>query len=114
MPRGPRRMTMDWYRFVYGASYRLGFTPWDRGVPASGLVELVEGLQALPRGRALDLGCGTGTNSIYLCRKGWTATGVDLEPRALDGARRHAERAGVAPTFVEGDVTRLSELGIGT
>lgn len=104
---------MEWYRFVYEASYRLGFKPWDRGVPASGLVELVEGRGALPPGRALDLGCGTGINTIYLCKNGWKSTGVDMMPRALDAARRNAARSGVSPTFVEGDVTRLRELDLG-
>ena len=104
---------MDWYAFVYRASYRLGFTPWDEGVPASGLVALVEGPDALPRGRALDLGCGTGTNSIYLCKNGWTTTGVDMVPGALEAARRRAARASAAATFVEGNVTRLQDLGIG-
>jgi SAM-dependent methyltransferase len=104
---------MDWYRLVYGASYRLGFTPWDRGTPASGLVDLVEGPNALPRGRALDLGCGSGTNTIFLCKHGWEATGVDLVPRALEAARRNAARSGVSPRLVLGDVTRLRDLNLG-
>lgn len=101
---------MEWYNFVYRASYRLGFTPWDRGKPASGLVELVEGPNALRPGRALDLGCGSGNNTIYLSRNGWDATGIDMVASALNVARKNAERAGVHPRFVEGDVTRLSEL----
>jgi SAM-dependent methyltransferase len=104
---------MDWYRFVYGACYRLGFTPWDRGVPASGLVGLVDGPSALPPRRALDLGCGTGTNTIFLSTHGWQATGVDMVPRALEAARRNAGEAHVSPSFVAGDVTRLEELDLG-
>jgi 2-polyprenyl-3-methyl-5-hydroxy-6-metoxy-1,4-benzoquinol methylase len=71
----------------------LGFTPWDRGIPASGLVAIVEGPNALAIGRAIDLGCGSGTNSIYLCQHRWTVTAVDMEPRAVRAARRNAEAA---------------------
>jgi cyclopropane fatty-acyl-phospholipid synthase-like methyltransferase len=104
---------MDWYRLVYGASYRLGFTPWDRGTPASGLVDLVAGPSALPRGRALDLGCGSGTNTIYLCKHGWETTGVDMVPRALDEARQNAARSGVSPRLILGDVTCLRDIDLG-
>jgi SAM-dependent methyltransferase len=101
-----------WYRFVYRTAYRIGFTPWDRGVPAPELTGLLEGPSALPPGRALDIGCGAGVNSIYLAQHGWAVTGVDLVPEALAAARRRAETAGVTPTFLLGDVTRLEELGL--
>lgn len=44
---------MEWYSVVYRASYRLGFTPWDRGKPAAGLVDLVEGPMACGPGEPL-------------------------------------------------------------
>ncbi len=98
----------------YRVLYRLGITPWDRGEMSPELVELVEGPNPLPPGRALDLGCGRGRQSIYLARKGWRVTGVDYVARALETARRRAADAGVAPTWVRGDVSRLEELGIGS
>jgi SAM-dependent methyltransferase len=64
-------------------------------------------------GRCLDLGCGTGTDTIYLATHGWDVTGVDTVPKALAIARRDASAAGVAPHFVQGDVTRLHDLGVG-
>jgi SAM-dependent methyltransferase len=60
---------------------------------------------------ALDLGCGTGDSSIYLARHGWKVTGVDFVPRALDRAR--AKAADLSVTFVQADVTHLSQAGIG-
>jgi SAM-dependent methyltransferase len=74
---------------------------------------MVEGPARLPPGRALDLGCGTGTSSIYLARHGWEVTGVDFVGGAIATARHRAEAAGVALRLVVGDVTRLEELGIG-
>lgn len=48
------------------AYYRAGRPPWDSGVTPPELVAVVEGDNALQRGRALELGCGTGTNAVYL------------------------------------------------
>ncbi len=91
----------------------VGLKPWDTGVSPPELVRLVEGDHALNGGRALDLGCGTGTNVVYLSRHGWDATGIDNVGRVLAGAQRKATEAGVEPRLIRGDVTRLGELGIG-
>jgi cyclopropane fatty-acyl-phospholipid synthase-like methyltransferase len=60
-----------------------------------------------PAGRALDLGCGTGTNCITLARAGWQAVGVDLIHKAIRKAREKAKAAGVAVDFHQDSVTRL-------
>jgi SAM-dependent methyltransferase len=104
---------LRWYRVVYRLAYRLGLTVWQRPTPPADLVTLVEGPSALPPGRALDLGCGTGTDTIYLATHGWDVTAIDMVPKALAAARRNATAAGVAPRFIEGDVTRLHDLGVG-
>ena len=82
--------------------------PWDTGVSPPELVRFVE---SHPAGRALDVGCGTGTNVVYLARQGWSAVGVDFAGRAIAKARRRAREAGVAATFLVGDVTRLAVPG---
>lgn len=104
---------LRWYRVVYWLAYRLGLAVWRRSTPPADLVALVEGPSPLPAGRALDLGCGTGTDAIYLATHGWHVTGVDAVPKALATARRDATAAGVAPHFVQGDVTCLHDLGVG-
>ncbi len=78
--------------------------PWDTGVSPP---ELLDFLAQHPPGRALDLGCGTGTNVITLAQRGWQVTGVDFAPRAIRLARRKARRAGVKARFLVDDVTRL-------
>jgi SAM-dependent methyltransferase len=102
-----------WYGLVYRTAYFLGLKVWDRRRPMSDLVELVEGPSPPPPGRALDIGCGTGTDSIYVAQHGWAVIGVDMVPRALAIAHRRADEAGVSLRFVEGDVTRLSDFGVG-
>ena len=97
----------------FRAAYLFGFKPWDSGVPPPELVSVVEGPDRLTPGHALDLGCGTGTNSIYLAQHGWQTTGIDFVPRAIRVARRKAEAAQASPRLLVGDVTRLTELAVG-
>ena len=89
--------------------YMLGFTPWDRVLPQE-LADIVTGPNALPPGRALDLGSGYGTKAIYMATHGWNVTAVEYVPRALAEARRRASKAGVKLDFRPGDVTRLGDL----
>jgi SAM-dependent methyltransferase len=95
----------------YRLLYRLGITPWDRDTVPEPVVELT-GTYASP-GRALDLGCGTGRDAVYLAGLGWTVTAVDGVPQALDAARARARDAHVDVRWVLGDVTRLSTPEVG-
>ena len=99
---------------VYRIMYRVGFTPWEHK-PLGPLVELIEGPDALPPGRMLDVGCGTGGDAIYAALHGWQVTGVDAVPLALDRAGRSARAAGAQVRFLQADIIRTgtSELGRG-
>jgi len=72
------------------------------GNPNAALVREVAGLTP---GRALDLGCGEGADAIWLAKRGWQVTGVDVSDVALDRAKQHAVTAGVAVDFVLDDLT---------
>jgi SAM-dependent methyltransferase len=97
-------------RLLFWLAYIRGRTPWDTDVTPPELVQTIEGPDAVPPGRALDLGCGTGTNVLYLARHGWDAVGVDFIGRPIEQARDKAEKAGVSAQFFTGDVTRLEEI----
>jgi ubiquinone/menaquinone biosynthesis C-methylase UbiE len=101
-------------QLLFKTFYRLGFVPWDGHPLATSLRGLVEGDGALTGGTALDLGCGTGDNSIYLAKHGWQVTGVDFVAKAVAKARAKAEASNVAVNFAQADVTRLSSEGIGS
>jgi len=92
----------------FDLQYLLGRVPWDTGVTPPEVVALIERGDLSPS-RALDLGCGTGTNCIYLVRHGWEAVGVDFSALAIRRARRKARRAGVDCWFYQADVTDLQE-----
>ena len=60
--------------------------------------------------RALELGCGTGTNSVWLAQQGFEVTGVDVAPLAVEQANKRAQAAGVQVHFVVADVLHLPDL----
>lgn len=81
--------------------------PWDTGITPP---EVAAFVSAHPPGRALDLGCGTGTNAIYLAQRGWQVTGVDFIAKAIRQAKDKARQVGVQVDFRHGDVTRLEAI----
>ena len=62
----------------------------------------------LTPGRALDIGCGEGADAIWLARKGWTVTAIDISEVAVDRARAAAELAGAAVEWMCGDALRTA------
>ena len=79
--------------------------PWDSGISPPELLDFIE---KNPPGRAIDIGCGTGTNVITLAQAGWQVTGVDFVPRAIRIAKRKARNAGLAAALHVRDVTKLT------
>ena len=63
--------------------------PWDTGTPDPQLVEMIESGAVRP-GRTLEIGCGTGTNAIFLVQRGFDVLGVDISEVAVDTARGKA------------------------
>ncbi|TWT58042.1 tellurite resistance protein TehB [Thalassoglobus neptunius] len=86
--------------------YRSNETPWDSGIPSQELRKVLESAQLQPT-TALELGCGTGTNAIYLADLGWQVEAVDCSAPALELARRKAEKAGVEVNWILSDVVRF-------
>jgi len=84
------------------ARYRADDVPWDSDAPAPDLVELVG--RAGLSGRAIELGCGTGVNAVWLAARGFATTAIDLSPTAIARARDRARAAGAEVAFVVGDV----------
>jgi SAM-dependent methyltransferase len=98
---------MNLPRKLFYAFFYLGTPRWDTGVSPP---ELMTYIRNHPSGRALDMGCGTGTNVITLVKHGWQVTGIDFIGRAIKMARRKAEMVGVQADFRLGDVTRIKDI----
>ena len=70
---------------------------------------LVEQAWRVRPGRALDIACGVGRDSIWLARRGFRVHGVDISAVALARASARAREMGVAQRvdFVQADLTRF-------
>lgn len=73
--------------------YESGPVPWDSDTPPPEVMDLVNNVKP---GRALDLGCGYGRTAIYLAQLGWQVDGIDFVPQAVAEARLRAQKAQVA------------------
>ena len=60
-----------------------------------------------PGATLLEAGCQAGRLVIPLAKRGFQVTGVDTSSYALRRAREHAQAAGAAATFVQGDLMEV-------
>lgn len=87
--------------------YAAGDPPWEMGLPAPPLVEVLEGYRAPSAGTALVPGCGYGNEAILLGENGWIVTAVDFAPAAAERVKRRAE--GLSVSVLERDIFGLDE-----
>ena len=93
----------------FAGMYAEGIPPWQIDRPQPEVIQLIE--QGKFESPVLDLGCGTGDNTIELARHGLVVKGLDAVPEALERARKKTEQAGQkqSPEFVLADALRLAE-----
>jgi len=100
-------------RLFFWFLYLMGRARWDSGIVPPEIVALIEEENLSP-GRAIDLGCGTGTTSIYLAQHGWQVVGIDFIRAPIRKARAKAGRAGVSgrTDFVVGNIRQLDQMAL--
>ena len=69
--------------------YEADELPWDTGRPDTYLVRMVSRWPQC-EGRVLDIGCGTGSNAIWLAEQGFQVTGMDISSSAVKIAEQRA------------------------
>ena len=79
--------------------YQTGDTRWEKGEPSPGLVDFLAASAPLPPARVLAPGCGTGHDVRAWAAAGWTATGLDLAPSAIQLARERTKAKGLNAEF---------------
>ena len=79
----------------------------DAKVPVNPSTLVLETTANLTPGVALDAGMGNGRNSIYLARKGWKVTGIDLSPAAVKQAQAEAAKLKVEFEARAADIDKL-------
>ena len=107
-------------KLAFLLSYLSGNLPWDTGITPP---EVIEFLKEKPPGRALDLGCGTGTNMITLAEHGWHGEGIDYVARAVRAARKKAHKSNLddriefhvgdvlSPEYFRGEYDLILDIG---
>jgi SAM-dependent methyltransferase len=78
--------------------YKTGNTPWDIGRPDFNLIETVTKIP-IKSCKTLDIGCGTGDNSIWLAQKQFQVTGTDVSEIAIEKAKEKALKSDVKCIF---------------
>lgn len=98
---------MNFLRRLHFDLRYFGSPPWDSGITPP---EVFEFIQTYPAGRALDVGCGTGTNVITLAKAGWQVTGFDFATCAIQIAKRKIKQAKVQAELFTDDATRMKNI----
>ncbi len=80
----------DWIEIYRGGKEEI---PWDIGVASDGLIKAVTKGEIKPC-RALDVGCGTATEAIYLAMKGFNVFAIDFSYTAIRIAREKTSGSG--------------------
>lgn len=95
-------------KWAYNLAYQVSKPRWDSDEVPPEVQAFVK--ESSTRGRALDLGCGTGTNAIYLAQNGFITTGIDFSSKAIEMAHAKAQQKNVSVDFQVADVTGLDFL----
>lgn len=104
-PRGQHRFDREYWERHWTSGTVTGEGP-GQPMPVSPYLETETG--HLQTGSALDAGCGTGTEALWLAHRGWQVTGADLSATALATAAARAEDEGLAGrvSWTETDLSR--------
>jgi len=97
---------MSFFRRIVFNFWYFGNPPWDSGITPPELIEFIQ-THVSRAGRAIDLGCGTGTNIITLAKSGWQVTGIDFASRAIQIAKRKLKQQNIKAQLLVGDVTNF-------
>ncbi|MFC1539725.1 class I SAM-dependent methyltransferase [Candidatus Latescibacterota bacterium] len=82
--------------------YSGGQLTWDIGIHDFNLETVVTNTP-IENCKALEIGCGTGDNSLWLAQQGFQVTGVDIAEQAIKRAVEKSTKSGVSCNFLVGD-----------
>lgn len=103
---------------IYRRRKAEGKQGWDEGDQWPSWKAEIEGLMAdasFPKsGSVLELGCGAGDVALLFADRGYSVSGIDIAPTAIEWASEKAKNRGLKAEFVVGEVTDLGRWGDGT
>jgi cyclopropane fatty-acyl-phospholipid synthase-like methyltransferase len=83
--------------------YQTKDMPWEKGEPSPGLMDFLAGHSALAHGTVCVPGCGTGHDVRAWAAAGFSASGFDIAPSAIQLATEATHAAGLKATFALAD-----------
>lgn len=101
-------ITVDETQQRWDQRYQTGDLPWDSQIRSRELSRVLEERQ-IPAGRVVELGCGTGTNALFLAEHGFDVTAFDLSPTAIEMAQKRAEAANLDIQFQVADLVQFDQ-----
>lgn len=75
--------------------------PWHADEATTAMRDVVAKRKS---GRALDVGCGAGNESMFFAKRGFEVTGIDFIPQAIELASSRARVEGLEIEWIETDV----------
>jgi len=106
----PRRGSSDEDRARWAATYAAtpyDALPWFSPEPSRAVQRAASDGFLAPGAAVLDIGCGAGSNLLFLARHGYEAHGIDLSPGAVHAVRARARSEGLTVDAQTGDVLAL-------
>lgn len=95
------------YEERYRKVYEEGAEFWEEPLPTESLVRFIHTLN-WPKGlKVVDMGCGEGRDSIFLARKGFNVTAIDVSRSAVRRAKKWSKRERLSIEFLVADVTKV-------
>ena len=86
---------------VYSYADHYSKLPWAHDHPSRFIDEIAA---SQPSGKVLDIGCGGGTDSVYMAAQGWQVTALDFVSKALEMTSQRAAEQGLTVTTIEADI----------
>ncbi|HET9959539.1 MAG TPA: methyltransferase domain-containing protein [Polyangiaceae bacterium] len=96
----------DYFKQAY-SSKPVSQHEWTAGSASPELIKLVWEGVIEPGSRVLDVGCGIGSESVFLAARGMRVTGIDISPSAIEAAKKLAQAYAVEVDFRCADVLNL-------
>jgi len=94
----------EYFHDVYTQDLSLEQVPWCTGAVGIELQKRLIDKTILPGMTIFDVGCGIGTESVFLSQNGLKVFGLDKDKNAINIAKKYAKLLNTKPTFILGDI----------